>query len=213
MGARTADRDPLNDAVQCTVMALREHLLAYFKDCDTPAVTSTNVCWRDATERPDNRRLRHYEQHVANIKRQRELCLNNTPLARVSRNPHRLELYQRTLHRSPVMQGIADGLQDFLAKYLRGVEVVYANRGNGREPQYRPDAELIARNTIEAPSRRQSYTFTESYTEWQEGMQEYVGPDLVLAPNPQWIVQPRPSLMNILSTTDETESSLDEMPF
>lgn len=135
--------DPkLQASIDSTVMAIREHLMDYFKGTHVESVTESNIRLAPKTIRT----RRHYEIRNAQLKNTQYLSMAGLILLEVEKNPQKITFNGRTLKRSKAMEALAKEIEAFIGKYLRGVEVVWDNNTGDSEPHESTDVAYFTNN-------------------------------------------------------------------
>lgn len=108
--------------IQTTVMAIRERLMEYFKGtCVERFTEDANIRLVEANggQRAEFQYLREREAN----QRPTIILLSNVPIITVQRYPERVVFNTKILNRSPQFKSVHAGVEDFMQKYLSGVEV------------------------------------------------------------------------------------------
>lgn len=123
MGTSSIDRiDPVELGIQTTVMAIREEIMGYFKGtCIQKFTAEQNVRVRTINIRADYQ----YERRQWENERPSIVWLGSVPILTVKHSPDRVIFHDTVLSRSPQLRQVKVGVEQFMEKFLRGVEKEY----------------------------------------------------------------------------------------
>lgn len=130
----------LDDGVTATTMAIRQRLMAYFKEHHEREPRGGNISWISERGPSD----RHFERDSNQLEDPCGLLIGGHYLLSLRHEPDRVILHGGTLNRSKGMRQLKDKLQHFLHTYLPGVSVTEDDTGESRD--WRNDRELLAGN-------------------------------------------------------------------
>ena len=137
------------DGVTATVMGIRDILMQYFKDGGM--VVQANNLWADTCYRYGNRR---YERFLHDVTKPMNVFIhdqdNSHTLLTMQHSPDSITLHLGVLDRSKAMRGVKEGIEKFMAKYLRGVEVNTDTGGD--KTAWRSDRALVNRALQPVPA-------------------------------------------------------------
>lgn len=117
----------LDVGIQTTVMAIREELMDYFK----------GTCIQRVTEN-SGVRLSRVEEHLtytylrrdAENTRTARIYLKDVPILTVKSSPDKVIFHNFLLHRSPQLRKVKGGIEEFMNKFLMGVEKEYQDNAD-----------------------------------------------------------------------------------
>lgn len=148
-------KEVVDDGIKATVMALREHLMMYYKGtCIDRFVGNTNVIMRSESQRAPY-------QYMREINRGRDmhhLDIGVYRLLTLEKQPDTLTLHNTQLHNSPQFRAVREGILDFMGRYLRGIALVEV--GTKRIGK-RDDSAIVTVTEIRQPNSPQVLKRTE----------------------------------------------------
>lgn len=106
-------------ALETTVMAIREELMTYYKGDCVSRFTRTNVRCYD--RRSDFNHL--FERREEELHNEKWLMINGQAILKLSANPDRLSLCENVLDRSATLRDVKKAVLEFMHKYLQGVTI------------------------------------------------------------------------------------------
>lgn len=114
--------------IQTTVMAIRERLMEYFKGTCVERFTSDSNVQLVNANRGQRAEFQYLRQEV-DKQRPTIVTLGGLPIMTVQLYPERVVFHDKLLDRSPELKKVRGGVEDFLKKYLNGVEVSHSKKG------------------------------------------------------------------------------------
>jgi len=112
------------DIITPTVMAIREVLMEYYKSsCVERLTTSSDVYLSELPSERRRGRTYNYEQWEAQQHNKRLLSLSGVPLFTLQHNPEEMTMHMLSLNRSKQLQAVRAGVEEFMVKYLSGVQI------------------------------------------------------------------------------------------
>ena len=142
------------DPVEATVMGFREYLVSYYKGSHTENFVYNSGI--NATN-DEPRRPYQYQRQLQELHQTRILRLMGTRLMKVSKQPDKVILFDNNLLRSPELQQLRKGIEQFIAKYLPYVEV----KSNGKHPRELKDSDI---NLFSARVQLSGYSYATGIT-------------------------------------------------
>ena len=122
-------KEEVNTGIEATVMALRETLMDYFKGGFGQRVTDNQVWRRQSDRREANHNFERRRREMENLC---DIGISNVCLFSVQKCPNILTMHMNRLDRSEQLKAVREGVDNFLAKHLRGVDVVRIGKPTAR---------------------------------------------------------------------------------
>jgi hypothetical protein len=111
-------------ALESTVMAIREHLMEYFKGtCVERMTTNTNV----AMQGIEGNAQYQYERIIHNNQNPKLLKIGQVPIAKVHKASDTIVIFTSVLDRSRQLRQVRRMLEEFMDDYLAGVIKEYSD--------------------------------------------------------------------------------------
>lgn len=137
MKTASVKKPTTNDAVQATVMAIRERLMGYYKG--TERLLPGDIVSLHTVRQQYSY---HFERDHAQLADERLLLIDGLPLMNLTREPQVATFYA-TFDRSRSFRAVREGVERFMQKFLPGVEIAQSSEGDSTG--WQGDRKLIMR--------------------------------------------------------------------
>ncbi len=128
MGTSNIQTDPVEVGIQTTVMAIREELMKYFKGtCIERFTADRNVSIQHIEVGHMNYQYerRQFENEYACM-----IWVGSVPILTVKHATDRIIFHTVVLDRSPQLRRMREGVEQFMEKFLMGVDKEYSDATN-----------------------------------------------------------------------------------